>query len=191
MNDNVFMAGYGGQGILLIGNLLAYGAILENNNATYFPAYGPEKRGGAATCTVIVSDSEIGSPVIGHPCSALLFNQLAMDKYFDRIAPGGLCIYNASLVEKVPEHRPEVRLLAVPANELAAEVGNARLVNMIILGAYAYLSKVVSLDSLKEGLEYILPERNRRFIPANIEALDRGAEFARKVQQATGKQGGF
>lgn len=181
MSDNVYMAGYGGQGILLIGNLLACAAILENKNATYFPAYGPEKRGGAATCTVIVSADEIGSPVIGHPGAALLFNQLAMDKYFEGIAPGGLCIYNSSLVEQVPKHRSDLRLLGVPANELAAEVGNARLVNMIVMGAYAELTGVVSLDSLKSGLDNILPERNKRFIPANILALDCGADFARKA----------
>lgn len=187
MTDNVFMAGYGGQGILLIGNLLACAAILENNNATYFPAYGPEKRGGAATCTVIVSDEEIGSPVIGRPGSALLFNQLAMDKYYDRIATGGLCIYNSSLVEQVPQHRSDVRMLAIPANELAVGVGNARLVNMIVLGAYAALTGGVSLESLKAGLDAILPERNKRFIPANIQALDCGADFARNGLAAVGQ----
>jgi 2-oxoglutarate ferredoxin oxidoreductase subunit gamma len=181
MSDNVFMAGYGGQGILLVGNLLACAAILENKNATYFPAYGPEKRGGAATCTVIVSENEIGSPVIGRPASLLLFNQLAVDKYFDRIAPGGLCIYNSSLVEQMPQHRSDVEMVAVPANDLAAEVGNARLVNMIVLGAYVSRSGVVSLDSLKAGLDKILPERNKRFIPANMQALDRGVAYARKA----------
>lgn len=179
MNDNVFMAGYGGQGILLIGNLLACAAILEDKNATYFPAYGPEKRGGSATCTVIVSAEEIGSPVIGHPGSVLFFNQVAMDKYYERIAPGGLCLYNSSLIEQLPQPRTDVRMIAVPANELATEVGHARLVNMIVLGAYAQRTGVVSLDSLKQALALILPERHRRFIPDNIRALDRGAEHAR------------
>jgi 2-oxoglutarate ferredoxin oxidoreductase subunit gamma len=178
MSDNVFMAGYGGQGILLIGNLLACAAILENKNATYFPAYGPEKRGGAATCTVIVSEEEIGSPVIGRPASALLFNQLAIDKYFERIAEGGLCVYNSSLVDQVPRNRSDVEMIRIPANDLAAEAGNARLVNMIMLGAYAGRTGVVSLESLKSGLDSILPERNKRFIPANMQALDRGAAFA-------------
>lgn len=181
MNDNVFMAGYGGQGILLIGNLLACAAILENKNATYFPAYGPEKRGGAANCTVIVSEEEIGSPVMGHPDSMLLFNQLAMDKYVNRIASGGLCIYNSCLVDEVPQLQTDIRKLAIPANEMAAELGNARLVNMVILGAYAAQTGVVSMDSLKSGLDSILPERNKRFIPGNILALDCGAEYARKA----------
>lgn len=183
MNDNVFMAGYGGQGILLIGNLLACAAIQEGRNATYFPAYGPEKRGGAATCTVIVSEGEIGSPVIGHPDSMLLFNQLSMDKYFDRIAPGGLCLYNSSLVEQLPARVSDIRMVPVPANELASEMGNTRLVNMIMLGAYARLTGIVSLDSLKQALDPILPERHKGFIPDNIKALDCGAEQARKISR--------
>lgn len=181
MSNSVFMAGYGGQGILLIGNLLACAAIMEGKNASYFPAYGPEKRGGAATCTVIVSDQEVGSPVVGRPEAALLLNQLAMDKYFDRIKPGGLCIYNSSLVENLPRQRDDLCLIGIPANELATEVGNARLVNMIVLGAYAEKIGAVSLESLKTGLDKIIPERNKRFIPANIKALDRGAAFARSA----------
>lgn len=180
MNRNVFMAGYGGQGILLIGNLLAYAAIQEGGNASYFPAYGPEKRGGSATCTVIVSDGEIGSPVIGHPESALLFNQSSVDKYFARIAPGGLCLYNTSLVEQVPVRDSRLHVIPIPANELAAELDNVRLVNMIMLGAYAELTGVVGLESLQQALGSILPERHKRFLPGNIRALDCGAEHARR-----------
>lgn len=181
MNDNVFIAGYGGQGILLIGNLLACAAILEGNNATYFPAYGPEKRGGAATCTVIVADDEIGSPVIGHPDSVLFFNQIAMDKYFERIAAGGLCLYNSSLITELPQDSRDIRMLAMPANELATEAGHARFLNMIVLGAYAHLTEVVALNSLKEALGRVLPERHKRFIPDNMRALDLGADFARRL----------
>jgi 2-oxoglutarate ferredoxin oxidoreductase subunit gamma len=118
---------------------------------------------------------------MGHPDSMLLFNQLAMDKYFKRIAPGGLCIYNSCLVEEVPQLEVNIQKLAIPANEMAAELGNARLVNMVILGAYAAHTGVVSMDSLKSGLDSILPERNKRFIPGNILALDCGAEYARKA----------
>lgn len=179
MSDNVFMAGYGGQGILVIGNLLACGAILEGHNASYFPAYGPEKRGGSAMCTVIVADSEIDSPVIGRPRVALLLNQIAMDKYFSQIKPGGICLYNSSLVDHLPSQRDDLCLIAMPANEMAYEIGNPRLVNMLMLGAYAEKTGAVRLASLKAGLELILPERNKRFIPANVEALDRGAAFVR------------
>jgi len=181
MNYDVFMAGFGGQGILLIGNLLAYAGIIEGRNVSYFPAYGVEKRGGAATCTVVVSDEEVGSPVIGHPGAALILNPLSMEKYFDRVRPGGLCIINSSLVEDTGERRDDLRVVRIPVNELALEIGDARLLNMITIGAYAELSGAVSLESLKAALKDVLPERNHRFIPMNVEAIERGAAFAREA----------
>jgi 2-oxoglutarate ferredoxin oxidoreductase subunit gamma len=179
MTYDVFMAGFGGQGILLIGNLLAYAAILEGKNASYFPAYGVEKRGGAATCTVVVSDEEVGSPVIGRPAAALLLNQLSMEKYFDRVRTGGFCLINTSLVETSPGGRDDIDILCLPLNDMALEVGDARLVNMITIGAYTEWTGAVALASLKAALKDVLPERNHRFIPLNVEAIDRGAEAAR------------
>ncbi len=181
MNHDVFMAGFGGQGILLIGNLLAYAGLLEDRNVSYFPAYGVEKRGGAATCTVVISDQEVGSPVIGNPGAALLLNPLSMEKYFSRVRPGGLCIFNSSLIDDNGAGRDDIRVLSIPANDLAIEVGDARLLNMIVIGAYAELSGAVALASLKDALKEVLPERNHRFIPMNVEAIDRGAAFAREA----------
>ena len=137
MTYDVFMAGFGGQGVLLIGNLLAYAALLEGKNASYFPAYGVEKRGGAATCTVVVSDGEVGSPVIGRPGAALLLNQLSMEKYFDRVRSGGFCLINTSLVETSLGARDDIEILRLPLNEMALELGDLRLLNMITIGAYA------------------------------------------------------
>lgn len=178
MTYDVFMAGFGGQGILLIGNLLAYAGILEGKNVSYFPAYGVEKRGGAATCTVVVSDDEVGSPVIGNPGAGLLLNPLSM-KYFDRIRPGGFCLINSSLVEDAGEGRDDIDILRIPINEMALEIGDARLANMITIGAYAEKTGAVGLDSLKSALREVLPERNHRFIPLNHQAIDRGAAFVR------------
>lgn len=189
MNHDVFMAGFGGQGILLIGNLLAYAAILEGRNASFFPAYGPEKRGGAATCTVIAGDGEIGSPVVGRPGNVLLLNQLATEKYFAAVKPGGLALINTSLVDDEKFQRADIRILRIPANQLALEVGNVRLVNMVMLGAFVELSGIVSLESLKNALDEIIPERNRRFNPANIQALDCGAAFARDTVGVVHDQG--
>lgn len=180
MTYDVFMAGFGGQGILLIGNLLAYAAILEGRQASYFPAYGVEKRGGAATCTVVVSDDEVGSPVIGQPSAALILNQLSMEKYFDRIRPGGFCLVNSSLVDNSPTSRTDIEILTLPLNEMALEVGDARLVNMITIGAYAEHTGAVALASLKDALQDVLPERNHRFIPLNIQAIDLGAKAAQE-----------
>ena len=181
MNYDVFMAGFGGQGILLIGNLLAYAGMLEGRNVSYFPAYGVEKRGGAATCTVVVSDEEVGSPVIGNPGAVLILNPLSMEKYFSRVRPGGLCIVNSSLIEDAGASRNDLRVVRIPVNELALELGDARLLNMITIGAYAELSGAVSRESLKSALKNVLPERNHRLIPMNVEAIERGAAFAREV----------
>jgi 2-oxoglutarate ferredoxin oxidoreductase subunit gamma len=179
MTHDVFMAGFGGQGILLIGNLLAYAGIMEGKNVSYFPAYGVEKRGGAATCTVVVSDEEVGSPVVGRPGAALILNPLSMEKYFNRVKSGGFCLVNTSLVEDSGLERSDLDILRIPVNEMALEVGDARLANMITIGAYAERTGVVSQDSLKAALKDVLPERNHRFIPLNIEAIDLGAAFAR------------
>lgn len=181
MTYDVFMAGFGGQGILLIGNLLSYAAIAEGKNVSYFPAYGVEKRGGAATCTVVISDGEVGSPVVGNPAAALILNQLSMDKYFQRVRSGGFCLVNTSLVAESSVSRSDLDLLLIPVNEMAIEAGDLRLGNMITLGAYAQRTGAVSLDSLKEALREVLPERNHGYIPMNIRAIDSGAAFARDV----------
>ena len=179
MNNDVFMSGFGGQGILLIGNLLAYAGILENKNVSYFPSYGVEKRGGAANCTVVVADGEVGSPVVGSPGVGLLLNQTAFDMYFSKVKAGGSCLINSSLVDEQGQQRQDLDILRLPINEMALEVGDSRLANMITIGAYAQKTQSVSLDSLKEALKMVLPERNHRFIPLNHQAIDLGAEFAR------------
>ncbi|NIQ93529.1 MAG: 2-oxoacid:ferredoxin oxidoreductase subunit gamma [Desulfuromonadales bacterium] len=184
MNNNVFMSGFGGQGILLIGNLLAYAGILEDKNVSYYPSYGVEKRGGAANCTIVVADGEVGSPVIGSPEVGLLLNQTAYDKYLEIIGRGGFCLLNSSLIEERPGQREDLDLLRMPINEMALEIGDARLANMVTIGAYAERTGTVALDSLKEALKLVLPERNHRFIPLNHKALELGADFAR--QQAAG-----
>lgn len=181
MNHDVYMAGFGGQGILLIGNLLAYATILEGNQASYFPAYGVEKRGGAATCTIVMSDKNVGSPVVGEPEAALLLNPLSMEKYYSHVRSGGFALINSSLIDDDGSQRDDIKRLLIPANEMALEIGDSRLVNMIVLGAYVEYSKVVSVDSLKEALKEVLPERNHRFLPMNHDALEAGAEFCRQA----------
>lgn len=178
MYHDVFMAGFGGQGILLIGNLLAYAAIREGKNASFFPAYGVEKRGGAAMCTVVITDGEVESPVVGQPGASLILNPLSMEKYFDGVRPGGFCLVNSSLIDDDGSRRGDIDLLRLPLNEMALEAGDSRLVNMIALGAYVGRSGALPLDALKAALTDVLPERNHRFIPMNVRALDLGAEAA-------------
>jgi len=179
MRHDVFIAGYGGQGVLLAGNLLSYAAIHEGKNVSFFPAYGVEKRGGAAMCTVVIADGDTGSPVVGHPSVAVMLNQLSFDKYAAKVKPGGYCIVNSSLVEADDSALPGITLLRIPMNQIAIELGDARMVNMVACGAYAEVSGALALTSLHEALKKTLPERNHKFIPANIRAMDAGTEQVR------------
>ncbi|QEM68620.1 2-oxoacid:ferredoxin oxidoreductase subunit gamma [Geobacter sp. FeAm09] len=178
MRHDVFIAGYGGQGVLLAGNLLSYAAIHENRNVSFFPAYGVEKRGGSAMCTVVFADGDTGSPVVGNPSVAIILNQLSFDKYAAKVKPGGLCIINSTLVEADAGQLPGVELVAVPMNQIALDLGDMRMVNMVACGAYAAKSGSLALDSLEDALKKALPERNHRLIPANIKAIRAGAAAA-------------
>jgi len=175
MTYDVFMSGFGGQGVLMMGDLLSRAAIVEGRNVSYYPSYGVEKRGGAANCTVVISDDEVGSPVIGNPSAAILLNQTAFDKYFAKVRPGGFCLVNSSLIDMPDELRDDIRLVTGPLSNIAREVGNDRLLNMVSLGAYATATGAVTTASLEKALEQALPKRNHRFIPMNIEAIKRGA----------------
>jgi 2-oxoglutarate ferredoxin oxidoreductase subunit gamma len=184
MRHDVFIAGYGGQGVLLAGNLLSYAAIHEGLNVSFFPAYGVEKRGGAAMCTVVIADGDTGSPVVGHPSVAIMLNQLSFDKYADKVKSGGFCIVNSSLVESDGNSLPGVTLIRIPMNQIAIELGDVRMLNMVACGAYAAASRALALPSLHEALKKTLPERNHQFIPANIKAIEAGAERIRAFQVA-------
>lgn len=175
MRHDVFIAGFGGQGVLLAGNLLSYAALIEGKNVSFFPAYGVEKRGGAAMCTVVIADGEVGSPVIGNPSVTVVLNQISLDKYGQKVKPGGTMIVNSSLVDASLFHRDDIETILVPMNEIALQLGDARMVNMVAIGAYAARSGAVSLASLAEALRDALPERNHRFIPANVQAIEAGA----------------
>lgn len=175
MRQDVFISGFGGQGVLLAGNLLAYAAIIENKNVSFFPSYGVEKRGGAAMCTVVIADGEVGSPIVGAPSFVIVLNQLSLDKFGSKVKPGGVCLVNSSLVTIGSFQRDDIQIIQVPMNQIAMELGDARMVNMVALGAYVAKSGVVSVVALEEGLREVLPERNHRFIPANIKAIEAGA----------------
>lgn len=179
MRYDVFFAGYGGQGVLLAGNLLSYAAIHEGRNVSFFPAYGVEKRGGAAMCTVVFADGDTGSPVVGNPSVSILLNQLSFDKYAARVKPGGICIVNSSLVESGGIALPGVELVLVPMNQIALEMGDVRMVNMVACGAYIEKTGALQVESLEAALKKTLPERNHKLIPANVNALKAGIKAAR------------
>jgi len=179
MRYDVFFAGYGGQGVLLAGNLLSYAAIHEGKNVSFFPAYGVEKRGGAAMCTVVFADGDTGSPVVGNPSVSVLLNQLSFDKYAAKVKQGGICIVNSSLVDSHGVDLPGVEVVLVPMNQIALDMGDVRMVNMVACGAYIEKSGALKSASLEAALKKALPERNHKLIPANVRAMEAGAQATR------------
>jgi 2-oxoglutarate ferredoxin oxidoreductase subunit gamma len=179
VNTNVIMAGFGGQGILLIGNLLSYAAMEEGRRVTYFPAYGVEMRGGTANCTVVVSDEEIGSPVVGRPAALIAMNGPSLERFRSALEEGGTLVLNRSLADPAKVDRGDARVLAVSANEIARDIGSPQLAAMVALGAYAGLTGVVQVESLVRAMPKVISKRNERFIPLNVEAIQRGAAVAR------------
>jgi 2-oxoglutarate ferredoxin oxidoreductase subunit gamma len=178
MYHDVTMAGFGGQGILLIGNLLAEAALAEGLHVTYLPSYGVEMRGGSANCTVVISDQEIGSPAVGSPRALLVMSRPALFRFQASVKPGGLLIVNTSLIEPAEVERRDVELLAYPLNQIALELSHQRLANMVALGLYLGRTRVVALASIEHGFEELLSEKNRVFIPQNVAAIQKGMALA-------------
>jgi len=177
MYFDCIIAGFGGQGVMLMGNILAYAAMGEKKKVTYMPVYGVEMRGGTANCTVVVSDRDIGSPIIQKPLCAIIMNRPSLEKFGPRVKKGGLLTVNASLIPENEAHVKGVETLMIPSRDLALEVGNERLANMVVLGAAVHKSGVVSLKSLGDALYPSLDLRYHKMIEMNIRALERGARF--------------
>lgn len=168
------IAGFGGQGVLLTGKMLAYAGMLEGKNVTWFPSYGAEIRGGTANCTVIISTSEIGSPVVQNPAAMLIFNDASYRKFETRIRPGGSLFLNISLVQD-PATRTDIQRVEVPANDIAERLGDIRAANMVMLGAFLKKTGVVTMESVVKALKMVLPQRRHSLIEMNEQALQNGA----------------
>jgi 2-oxoglutarate ferredoxin oxidoreductase subunit gamma len=175
MYHDVMIAGFGGQGVLVAGKLLAYAGMLEGKHVTWFPSYGAEIRGGTANCTVIISSDEIGSPVVLHPSSMLIFNEASFKKFETRIKKGGQLFLNTSLVRASPS-RSDICRIDIKANDIAENLGDIRIANMVMLGALLNKTGVVALDSVLAALKQVLPARRHSLIPLNENALRRGAD---------------
>lgn len=171
----VMMGGFGGQGVLMMGQILAGAALLEGREVIWTPAYGPEMRGGPAFCTVIISAVPIGAPVVAQADAALIMDQTSVGKYVHRVRPGGVVLYNASLVRRVPA-LPDRRCVGIQANHLAEELGAARTANMVMLGAFLTLAPLAQPQSVLDTLRDILPERRRNLLPLNERALEAGKQ---------------
>jgi len=178
-HEEVIIAGFGGQGIILVGKLLAQTAMKAGKEVTYMPSYGAEMRGGTANSSVIIADEPIASPLVNKPDSLIAMNKASLNKFGTRIKPGGLLIMNSSLIDERPQLDETVEILAVPADELAVELGNKKAANMVVLGAYMQKRGLFGPGAAAESLPDVLARRYHKTLPVNTEALRRGAQFAR------------
>jgi 2-oxoglutarate ferredoxin oxidoreductase subunit gamma len=184
MQTEVVIAGFGGQGVLFAGQVLAYAAMDFGKEVTWIPSYGPEMRGGTANCTVIVADEEIGSPLVRNPRSAIVLNLPSLDRYEPMVIRGGVLIANASLVNR-PLARSDLDGVLIPANEIAEAIGNKRLINIVMLGALLAKLPVLPMEAVEEALRNHLPERHRHLLGSNLEALHQGAAYAQGKLETT------
>ena len=180
VNEKIICAGFGGQGVMSMGQLLTYSGMVEGKQVSWLPSYGPEMRGGTANCNVMVSDKMIGSPIITNDAScAIVMNLPSLVKFEKDVVADGLVLVNSSLIEQKVS-RDDVKAVYIPANEVANELGNARVANMVMLGAYIALNHPVELATVKETLKKLFSGSKAGLIPVNEAALEKGAELARQ-----------
>lgn len=177
IHEEVIIAGFGGQGIMLAGKLLAQTAMNSGNEVTYMPSYGAEVRGGTANCMVVISEKEIACPVVGKPDSLIVLNKASLAKFGPRLKKGGLLIMNSSLIDEEPQLDDTIEIISIPVDELAVELGNKKAANMVALGAYLQRKGHLTIESAIEALTETIAERYHKTLPVNTDALRRGAEF--------------
>lgn len=182
MKEEIIIAGFGGQGILSMGKILAYSALMEGREVTWMPAYGPEQRGGTANVTVIISDNRISSPILSSFDTAIILNQPSLDKFEKAIRPGGTLIYDGYGIFNPPQ-RKDINIYKIDAMDEAAETKNTKSFNMIVLGGLLKVKELVQMKSIIQALIKTLPERHHHLIPQNESALKRGGEIIQKVSE--------
>lgn len=180
MTEEIIIAGFGGQGVLSMGKILAYSGIMQDQEVSWMPSYGPEMRGGTANVTVILSDERISSPILNHFDTAIILNQQSMDKFEHNVKPGGILLYDPNGITHHPS-RTDINIYKIEAAKKASELGFTKIFNMIILGAYLKLKPVVLLENVIKGLRKSLPSRYHNLIPMNEQALQVGMQFVEKV----------
>ncbi len=181
MTEEIIIAGFGGQGVLSMGKILAYSGVMEEKEVSWMPSYGPEMRGGTANVTVIVSDERISSPILSTYDTAIILNQQSMDKFESMVKPGGLLIYDGNGITRHPE-RKDINIYRVDAADEAAKIGLSKVFNMIVLGAFLKLKPIVGDEYVHKGLEKSLPKRHHGMIPENERAIALGKEIVKAIQ---------
>jgi len=185
--EEIIIAGFGGQGIIMLGKLLANAAMIDGLEVTYFPSYGAEVRGGTANCMVVISDEPIASPLVTSFDSVIVLNKASCERFSPRLKPGGLLLYNSSKIGSlVPPVDAEV--LAIPSDEIAVELGSPRSTNMVAIGAYLQKRGVIPLEIAVKCLEKVLAKRHHGTIAINEKALYEGAEFAKSLLTCQGEK---
>ncbi len=175
MEKQLIIAGFGGQGVLLMGQLLAYSGMLSGREVTWMPAYGPEMRGGSANCSVVISDRPVGSPKVEEPDTVIAMNRPSMELFEKTLVPGGILLYNSSLIDVKPS-RTDIKAYPVPVNDIANDLGNTRVANMVMLGAYIGVEPLFDVDTLVEALRHKLGPAKEKLIPLNRTAIEKGIE---------------
>ena len=178
MKKEIIIAGFGGQGVLSMGKILAYSGLMDDKEVTWMPAYGPEQRGGTANCTVIISDDRIASPVLSKYDIAIVLNQPSLDKFQPKVKPGGIIFYEENGIINPPT-RTDISCYKVSAMEKAAEMRNAKVFNMIVLGAMLKVCPIVSTEGLEKALYKSLPDRHHNLVPLNMEAVKEGMSLVK------------
>ena len=185
MTEEIIIAGFGGQGVLSMGKILAYSGIMQDQEVSWMPSYGPEMRGGTANVTVILSDDRVSSPVLQSYDTAIILNQQSMDKFEPMVKPGGLMVYDPNGITRHPE-RDDIRIFQVEAAAEAARMKSPRTFNMIVLGAYIKVNPVVDFENVIKGLEKSLPKRHHHLLSNNEEAVRRGMEIVKEARLTAG-----
>jgi 2-oxoglutarate ferredoxin oxidoreductase subunit gamma len=176
--EEVIIAGFGGQGIILAGKLLAQAAMLSGLETTYMPSYGAEMRGGTANSMIVIAQNPVASPMVTKPTSLIVMNKASSNKFAPRVKPNGLIVYNSSLIDELGQVDSSVDVLAVPADDIAVELGNLKIANMVMVGAYLARRDLLSVEQAAQALPCVLAKRYHKTLPINIEALHKGAELA-------------
>lgn len=180
MTEEIIIAGFGGQGVLSMGKILAYSGAWQGKEVSWMPSYGPEMRGGTANVKVIISDERIASPIISQYDTAIILNQQSLDSFEHTVKPGGLLIYDPNGITKAPT-RKDINIYKIPATEKSAEMGMAKVFNMMVLGGFLKVKPVVTEQYIEEGLKHALPERHHKLIPNNLDAVQKGKELLEPV----------
>ena len=181
MKEEIIIAGFGGQGVLSMGKILAYGGIMQDQEVSWLPSYGPEMRGGTCNVSVVLSDKKISSPVLSKFDTAIILNQQSMDKFENQVKPGGLLIYDTNGITRHPE-RTDITVCRIDAVEEAAKMGNAKAYNMVVLGAFLKMKPIVTMENVLKGLKKSLPPRRHNLIPMNEQAITVGMNAVVKVR---------